>query len=310
MTMLFPARRSDKHLEASHAAEDDSAGPAEPVSRTCRLIGDHIRDVKQLTDIQIDAILQFQRQHDVRFGEAAVALKVVSQDDVLQALAKQFEFPYAAASCQKLSPDLVVAHDPGGILAERFRDLRTRLLMSVLAANGPRHALAILSPNEGDGKSFIAANLAISLSQIGTKTLLIDANMRTARLHKMFQTAKTAGLSNILAGRVGPVPVESVEGFPSLYVLGAGGCPPNPLELLERPALGRMLQEWSRRFDQIIVDTPCDAICSDGQLLAAKCGASLVVARPGHTHMKSIDKLVSDLRDSPTSLAGVVLNEH
>src|SRR5260221_6986471 len=138
-----------------------------------RSIGDFIRQVRQLSDAQIDEILAHQRENGLRFGEAAIALKLASRDDVLWALSQQFHYPYAPDEGAGFNPELVAAVDPFNAQAEAMRGIRSQLMLGLLSPDRPRRALAVLSPNVGDGKSFFAANLAIVFSQLGEKTLLI-----------------------------------------------------------------------------------------------------------------------------------------
>jgi protein-tyrosine kinase len=89
-----------------------------------------------------------------------------------------------------------------------------------------------------------------------------------------------------------------------------GTVPPNPLELVQRPAMGLLMQELLTKFDHIVVDTPAAVHGADARVLAAKCGAALIVGRRGTTRMKSVHALVSALLKSPTKLAGVMVNEY
>src|SRR5690606_31496730 len=112
----------------------------------------------------------------------------------------------------------------------------------------PRRALAIVSPNSGDGKTFFSANLAIALSQLGGRTLLVDADMRGPRQHEVFGVEGTAGLSGLLSGRAEANVIIQAPDLPSLFLLPVGITPPNPLELVERPAFGLLLRELLNKF--------------------------------------------------------------
>jgi chain length determinant protein tyrosine kinase EpsG len=282
----------------------------EPISLVDRSIGDFLRQARQLSDGQIDEILAHQQLHGMRFGEAAVALQLASSNDVLWALSQQFHYPYAPNAAAQLNEELVAAVDPFSDLAEAFRELRSHLLMDALAPDQPRRALAVLSPDIGDGKTFFAANMAVTLSQLGARTLLIDADMRTPRQHQLFGVSPGVGLSSILSGRAEPNVIHHVPDLPSLSVLAAGTVPPNPLELVQRPAFGLLIQELLSKFDHVVVDTPAAVHGADGRVVAAKCGAALAIGRRGRTRMKSMDALVSAMARTPVMFAGVMLNEH
>ncbi len=276
-----------------------------------RSIGDLICDLRKLDTRQIEQILQYQRQHGVRFGEAAIALKLASRDDVLWALSQQFHYPYAAeGGLTGLSTELVAATDPFCDAAEVFRDVRSQLLMDVFAPGQPRRALAVLSPNVGDGKTYFAANLAVAFSQLGESTLLIDADMRTPRQHHLFGVPPGNGLSNILAGRATADAVQPVAALPGLHLLSVGTLPPNPLELMQRSSFAFLMQELLNRFQHVIVDTPAAEHGADGRVLAARCGAALIIGRRDRTRMDAIQSLVQQIARSHAKIAGVMLNEH
>ena len=275
-----------------------------------RAIGDYIRQARSLSEPQIREVLQYQRANGLRFGEAAIALKLATSDDVLWALSQQFHYPYATGEKTPFDDELVAATEPFGEEAEAFRELRSQLMMGVLAAGSPSRALAVLSPDSGDGKTYFAANMAISLSQLGGRTLLLDADMRTPRQHLLFGVPNTAGLSNLLAGRSENNLIHQIKELPTLFVLPVGTLPPNPLELVQRPAFGLLIQELLTKFDHVVVDTPAAVHGADSRVLAARCGAAVVIGRRGRTRVKSLKSLLGALAASPVKLAGVMLNDH
>jgi receptor protein-tyrosine kinase len=284
----------------------------EPSERVVdRSIGDLLREVREIDDSQVDQILRFSRDHRVRFGEAAISLKLASSGDVLWALSQQFHYPCATEDdAVALSEELVMARDPFSDQAETFRDIRSQLIMGVLSPDQPRRALAVLSPNVGDGKTYFAANLAVAFSQLGARTLLVDADMRTPRQHDIFNVAGRAGLSNILAGRAESDVIHQSRALPSLYVLPVGTLPPNPLELVQRSAFGLLMRELLGKFDHIVVDTPAACHGADARVLASKCGAGMVIGRRHTTRMDAMQSLIAQVSKSEAKLAGVLINEH
>lgn len=272
-------------------------------------IGDIIRQTNNLTAEQVESIVAYQTQHGVKFGEAAVALGFAKEDDVLWALAQQFHYPYSNQTTSSIASELVVATRPFCDQAEMFRAMRSQLLSTVFTQGSTRSALAVISPETGDGKSYFAANMAVAFSQLGGRTLLIDADMRSPRQHQIFSVKNTAGLSGILSGRSPTRIIHSVPELPSLHVLPVGVVPPNPLELLERPTFGLMLRELVGKFNHVIVDTPSASFGMDARVVAGHCGAALGVCRKGRTSMDSMHALFAPLSLSAVKLAGVVLNE-
>ncbi|MFY9477952.1 MAG: polysaccharide biosynthesis tyrosine autokinase [Aquabacterium sp.] len=300
---------------SSFGAPDDRKDPAfrdtEQGAAPDRSIGEIISQANKLSPEQIEQILNYQRENGVRFGEAAVQLGFANSDDVLWALAQQFHYPYAAEGRGGLNAELVVGARPFSDQAETFRTIRSHLIMKMYSGEGPRHALAVLSPNSGDGKTYFAANLAVAFSQLPGRTLLIDADMRTPRIHELFNLERgDVGLSSILSGRVASKVIQSVRELPSLFVLPVGVTPPNPLELLERPAFGMLIRELRTKFDRIIVDTPASSVGTDGAVTAAKCGAALVLARRNRTSVPSLESLVRTVGMGDTQIVGTILNEY
>ncbi len=295
-----------------HAA--GSAPPAvehEPVSdANQRAIGDYLAELRDLKPEQVERILQHQVQNGVRFGEAAVALGLASKQDVLYALAQQFRYPYAAEDDRRLGAELVTLNEPFGARSEHFRTLRSQLMMRVFAEGQTRHALALVSPDAGDGRTYCASNLAVALAQLGGRTLLVDADLRSPRIHDIFKLGNRTGLSGILSGRSDHKAIHQVAAVPSLFVLPAGTTPPNPLELVERPSFGMLVRELATKFDHVIVDTPAAMHGADASVIAARCAAAVVIARKDQSHFASLQELVASFSGSTARLAGVVLNEH
>jgi polysaccharide biosynthesis transport protein len=272
-------------------------------------LGEIFKETRKLNAAQIETILAHQKQHGMLFGEAAVALKLVDDSDVLWALSQQFHYPYALAGRKQFNPELITATTPFSKVSETFRSIRSQLIRRS-EQDTKRRALAVVSADSGDGKTFVAANLAIAFSQLGRRTLLIDADMRSPRLHKVFGIDNSRGLSSILSGRLSSRVLSPVTDLPSLFVLPVGVAPPNPLELLESDAFGALLHELLDKFDHVIVDSPSAVSGADAGVVAARCGAFLAVARQGKTRMDSMFELVNSLRDSTTLSHGFILNEH
>ncbi|MBK7461065.1 MAG: polysaccharide biosynthesis tyrosine autokinase [Betaproteobacteria bacterium] len=284
-----------------------SAEAEEPVLD--RSIGDIIAELRDLSAEQVERVLAHQRETGVRFGEAAVALGYASKEDVLFALSQQFHYPYAPEEKRTDNPELVTLNEPFGARAEHFRALRSQLMMRLFVEGEPRQALAVISPDSGDGKTYCAANLAVTLAQLGGRTLLVDADMRGPRVHEVFRVSNRAGLSGILSGRADKGVIQQVPGVTSLFILPVGTTPPNPLELVERPAFGLLMRELASKFDYVVVDTPAAVYGADAAVIAARCGTALVIARKDASRVGMLQELVGSFSGSPAKLAGVVMNE-
>jgi protein-tyrosine kinase len=285
-------------------------GDAEPKELSRRRIGSLLAEVRKLSDADIERIVAYQRRSRMRFGEAAVALCLADENEVLEALARQYQYTGGFPS-RAVNSELVAAADPFGDQAEAFRELRSRLLVEVLG-DDPPCALAVASPDLGDGKTYLVANLAVTFSQLGDRTLVIDADMRTPRQHSLLGIEHNgAGLSSVLSERASARDlVHEVPNLPNLYVAPAGPVPPNPLELLHRPRFGQLVRELAKNFDHVLVDTPAAVRGADCRVIAARCGAVLVVARQGRSRMAPLEGLVGALGRGSVRIAGVVMNEH
>jgi protein-tyrosine kinase len=247
-------------MSLTDTMHSDQGAPLDPS------IGDIIARINKLTPEQIEEILKYQKTYSCKFGEAAVALGLAKGEEVLWALSQQFQYPYQGLAPESVSAELVVATAPFDSTAEFFRDTRTHLLKSVFAHKGQRQlALAVCSPDPGDGKTFFASNLAVAFSQLSGRTLLVDADMRTPRLHEVFQQdAAALGLSSVLSGRAEASIYKPIESLPDLYLLPVGVVPPNPLELVQGPAFDHLISNLLPRFDYVIVDTSAAHYGADG----------------------------------------------
>jgi len=285
-------------------------GQAQEGGSKSRSIGELIQDARNLSADDLDRIGRYQRENDMRFGEAAIALGLADTEDVLQALAQQFKYAYADEELRRNAPELVMLNQPFGHQAEAFRAIRSQILMRTQGeSKGQRRPLAVVSPNSGDGKTYFCANLAVALAQLGGKVVVIDADMRGARIDQVFGVPSGSGLSGVLSGRGGKGIVKSVPGIPNLYVIPVGVQPPNPLELVEGPSFGMLLREVSIKFDHVIVDTPAAVFGSDGIVIASRCGSALVVSRKDANKVQALQDMVAGLQAGQVRLAGVIMNE-
>jgi chain length determinant protein tyrosine kinase EpsG len=285
-----------------------SADDLTPPTEQDRPIGEIIRETKQLDDAQLDDIIEYQRTHDVRFGEAAVALGYASEADVVYALSQQFRYPFLSDERRPLNAELVTATQPFSRQAEAFRAIRSQLMMRCFNPAEPKRALAIVSPDSGDGKTFFTANIGVVLSQLGGRTLVIDADLRGPRMHDVFGIPNHSGLSAVLSGRQEESVIFQAPDLPSLFVMPVGVMPPNPLELVERPAFRLLLAEVLRKFDHVVVDTPAACFGTDAAVVAARCGAALLLGRKDRSRMGSLDMLAAHMASANTLVAGVIVN--
>jgi protein-tyrosine kinase len=278
MNSVFSRRARSEFAISDEPASTGEGGGA--------LLGRLLLDAGKLTEIDVNRVVVAQRKKNLRFGEAARRLGLVTQEDVAQALALQFGFPYVTGE-SGLDPSLLAAHQPFGAAAEAIRELRSQLQLRWF--NEEHNALAVVSARKRAGCSQLAANLAIAFAQLGERTLLIDANFRRPAQHALFNGPPGIGLSNYLGGRCDVQEVLTpIAPFADLHVIFAGTQPPNPQELLSRDSFRHLLETASANFDAVIVDTPPVLEYADAQIVAAAVGGCLFATRRHKTRVADV----------------------
>ena len=204
--------------------------------------------------------------------------------------------------------ELVVARDPFHPCAEELRALRTQLVIRWDKAGVRPRRLAVVSPGAHEGRSYLAANLAVAFAQLGERTLLIDADLRTPRQDRIFGVGDAAGLAALLGGRTGREALVPLPEHGALALLPAGAPPHNPQELLSRPALGALLDDLGTDFDVVVLDTPPARPYADAQSVAFRAGHALVIARKHRTSLADAGAVVRQLGDAGTCVVGAVCN--
>jgi protein-tyrosine kinase len=278
-----------------------SAGDAD------RSIGAILVDNGRLSLEDAERILQFQKEAEIRFGEAGIQLGLLTEADILYALSLQFDYPFLSGANRPVSEEIVMAYRPFSHEGERLRALRSQLQLRWFDEGGKNTTLAVVSAHRNEGRSYLAANLAVTFAQAGERTLLIDGDLHNARQHKLFKLDNQAGLSNLLIGQVQEAVVKFMPGIPGLAVLPSGPLPPNPQELLSRPTFARILEQSMSTFNVVIVDTPAIEEGIDGTMLAHAAGAALAVARSNLTKTGAFDEMINLVSDTGARVVGSVL---
>ncbi|OFA03343.1 chain length determinant protein tyrosine kinase EpsG [Duganella sp. HH101] len=268
-------------------------------------IGGLLLESGKISPENAERVLRMQKELGMRFGEAAMRLGLITEEDIQQVLARQFDYPYLLQGESKYANELVAAYKPFSQQVEQLRAVRSQLMLRWFARG--RKALAVVGINPGDGASLFAANLAIVFSQLGEKTLLVDANLRTPKQQQIFNIQSRQGLSDMLAGRAGHDSIAKIESFVALSVLGAGTLPPNPQELLSRASFAGLGNELEANFDVVLYDTPSFSMGSDALAVAARVGGVLLVARKNHTQVADIHAMQEQMAHSGAEVVGSVL---
>jgi len=263
----------------------------------------------RLTPENVGRIVRFQREKGLRFGDAATQLGLLTQADIQFALSHQFVYPYLERGESHVSEDLVAAYEPFIPQVEALRALRSQLMLRWFDSDPTRKALAIIGAARKEGRSYLAANLAVVFSQLGERTLLIDANMRNPCQHKLFGLGNRNGLSAVLSGRGGLELILRIPGLLDLSVLPAGAQPPNPLELLSRPLFAQLLNDLAQNFDVILLDSPAAAEYTDAQMIAVRAGAAMIVVRKNATRTWQLRGVSESVAQARATVVGTVFND-
>jgi len=310
-----------QQVEPSHIGERealqplrDPRDPPRGVVRADRPIGAILVEEGKLTQPEVERVLQVAKARGIRFGEAAVRLGLVTESEVRFALSKQYDFPLLrhdpSSRDAQPSNELVAAFAPFHPRTEEIRALRTQLLIRWYKREAGHNALVIASPDSAEGRSYVAANLAVVFSQLGARTLLVDADMRRPRQHKIFGLPGGHGLSALLSGRAEQTATFPIPGLSRLSVLPAGALPPNPQELLSRMAFTTLMRDMQSLYDVVIIDTPPARKYADAQAVAYRTGNALVVARKDHTTVGSTNRVVRELAGTGARVVGTVINQY
>ncbi len=207
-----------------------------------------------------------------------------------------------------------VAREPGqlvltgmttGLEGESFRMLQTNL--QFLNADNSLKVVVVSSSQAGEGKSTVAANLALAVAELGRRVLLVDADMRKPAQHQIWRQSNHEGLSNVLSSQCDYKSV-TIEIQPNLFLLTAGVIPPNPVVLLDSVQMSSTISEWSNSYDLVIIDAPPLTVAADAAILGTQADGLVFVLRPGVADKESVDYAQEILTQSRLKVLGMVLN--
>jgi len=280
--------------------------------RVSRSLGGILIDSGLLTPEDAERVLLLQKEYNLRFGDAAVRMGLLSEADIQYALSRQFSYAYlrkTAGDQKPVSDELVAAYQPFSSRVEQIRAIRSQLMLRWFDKADERQVLTIVGSQRGEGRSYLAANLAVVFSQLGERTLLVDADLRNPRQHELFFLENKVGFSTMLSGRSREDAIIRIPDLAGLCVLPAGPVPPNPLELLNRLNFDEFMIQVKTAFDIVIIDTPALSVGEDAAMIAVRTGAALAVARNAQTKVAEFTDLVQGLMNAGVNVVGSVLNE-
>lgn len=197
-------------------------------------------------------------------------------------------------------------HRPDSSAAEAFRSIRTALFYQDPKTGAGAKTVLVTSPRSGQGKTTLAANLAITMAQAGCRTLLLDANLRHPAVHDRLETHQGPGLAKLLTGAVEIEAAVCSSKVSNLHVLPAGRAPMNPAEILNSHAFAETLQKLGERYDYIVMDSPATVRLTDSRILATLADATLL-ALEANPARPDAEQAVEGLRSVGANLVGLVV---
>ena len=202
---------------------------------------------------------------------------------------------------------LITYEDPKSPVSESYRSLRTNITYA--SADKKIKSLLVSSPQPGEGKSTTTANLAIAFAQLRKRTLLIDADLRKPVQHNVFDQTRGPGLSEYLVGEVEniktiihPTKVEN------LFIITAGGLPPNPSELLGSTRMSALVDQLELEWDIVLFDSPPIVAVTDASMISGEIDAIIMVVKAGQTDGAAVDRALDTIKNVKAPLIGVILN--
>lgn len=211
---------------------------------------------------------------------------------------------------KRASQDIVVGvladREPSDLALEALRGLRTSLHFAML--EGRNNRLMITGPSPGVGKSFVSINLGAVSAQAGKRVLLVDADLRRGHIHHAFGKDSENGLADYLSHQADLDEIIQPTGMENYWVITRGTAPPNPSELLMQPRFTEAMEELSRMFDLIIVDTPPVLAVTDASVVGKQCDTTLLVARFETNPVREIMAAKRRLESNGLVVQGAILN--
>ena len=213
---------------------------------------------------------------------------------------------------KKESEYATLLKDGNFLVAENVRNVRTMLDFALAGAhNAP---LLITSSLQGEGKSHLSSNLLVAMAQTGKKVLLVDGDLRRARVHRVFKLSTEKGLSNIWDADPKKADyaanIQAVKDVPNLFVMTSGQRPPNPAELLNTPKLADFIAWATQHYDQVVVDCPAIMPVSDTLLWGKYIPRAVFVIKYGQTNAKLAQLALDKLQKAGIKVLGAVIGHY
>jgi tyrosine-protein kinase Etk/Wzc len=232
-------------------------------------------------------------------------IPVVKMADIAKRMKREGKF-YSKEDMDKVESKLITRFSPKSPISEAYRSLRTNIHFANL--DRPNKVILVSSSATKEGKSTTAANLAITIAQMGSKTLLLDSDLRRPAIHNFFRLDRAYGLTNYLVGTMSLDEVIKKSDIPNLDIVTCGDIPPNPSEMLASRAMRNFLEEAKKRYDMIILDSPPVIAVTDAAILSTRVDGVIMVVASGFVNRREVQRAITLLRNVNARILGVLLN--
>lgn len=203
--------------------------------------------------------------------------------------------------------DLITLTDPRSAAAEAYRTLRTNLTFAAL--DKPLETLVVASAAPGDNHAEVLANLAVTMAQVGKRTVLVDADLRRPTLHETFNVSNDQGLTAMIVDQMLDEPPLVATGVEGLWLLPSGTLPPNPADLLGSQRMERAIEALVEQADIVLFNAPPVVAVTDAAILGAKVDGLLLVVQAGRSRWDHVEQAKTSLERINVRIVGAVLND-
>ena len=210
-----------------------------------------------------------------------------------------------------MSTDLIINVNPKSIFSEAIKTIRTNLAFSMI--DKEMKTILLTSPQSGDGKSFITANLAVAYAQEDKKVLVVDCDLRKGRQHEIFEVMNvtSGGYSNLILNYKEDTKLDKYivsTSNKNIDLLPTGPTPPNPVELLASESNQKLMKNLREHYDVILLDCPPVLGLSDTMIMTKYSDANLIVVSSRKTKVESLDKAKKVFEQAKANITGVIIN--
>jgi len=259
----------------------------------------------KITESQAEKVIELQKKDNIRFGQAAMKLGFISEEDLQKVLSHQFSFPFVSSELSNFDKRLIAASKPFDLSVEKLRSLRSNLLLRWFEQG--HKSVTFAGYDQKTITDVISANMAVLFSQLGENTLLVDANLRDPIQHNLLGVPNKLGLTDILADRAKIDVIHRVGSLPKFSILTAGTQVPNSQELLSKDSLSGLVKELENNYDVIIFNTTPLAQAADAQFITSRTKGVVLVVNRHQTPVRSLKEIKDKIEHSGSVVLGCIL---